>query len=112
MLPKGLGNLGNMAGMMKQAMEMKTKMEEMKESLAGEQVEATAGGGMVTVVVNGKMKIVSIKIDPEVINKDDSEMLETLIRAAVNDGVDKIQDLIKARMSEITGGINIPGLTS
>ena len=110
MLPKGLGNLGNMAGMMKQAMEMKAKMEEMKESLADERVEATAGGGMVTVVVDGKMKIVSIKVDPEIIDKDESEMLETLIRAAVNDGIDKIQNLIKAKMAELTGGLNIPGL--
>ncbi len=112
MLPKGLGNLGNMAGMMKQAMEMKAKMEEMRESLADERVEGSAGGGMVTVVVNGKMKLVSIAIDPEVINKDESEMLETLIRAAVNDAMEKMQDLVKAKMTELTGGINIPGLTS
>lgn len=101
-----------MAGMMKQAMEMKAKMEEMKEALADERVEASAGGGMVTVVVNGKMKLVSITIDPEVISSDDSEMLETLIRAAVNDAMDKMQDFVKSKMAELTGGINIPGLTS
>lgn len=100
-----------MAGMMKQAMAMKQRMEELKESLADETVEASAGGGMVTVVVNGLMKVVSIKIDPEVINKDESEMLETLIRAAINDGMEKMQAFVKAKMSELTGGLNIPGLT-
>ncbi len=100
-----------MAGMMKQAMAMKQRMEEFKESLADETVEASAGGGMVTVVVNGQMKVLSIKIDPEVINKDESEMLETLIRAAINDGMEKMQAFVKAKMSELTGGLNIPGLT-
>lgn len=100
-----------MAGMMKQAMAMKQRMEEFKESLADETVEASAGGGMVTVVVNGQMKVLSIKIDPEVINKDESEMLETLVRAAINDGMEKMQAFVKAKMSELTGGLNIPGLT-
>jgi len=101
-----------MAGMMKQAMAMKQRMEELKESLADETVEASAGGGMVTVVINGQMKVVSLKIDPEVINKDEAEMLETLIRAAINDGMEKMQTFVKSKMTELTGGINIPGLTS
>ncbi|HRK33925.1 MAG TPA: YbaB/EbfC family nucleoid-associated protein [Candidatus Hydrogenedentes bacterium] len=112
MLPKGLGNLGNMAGMLKQAMEMKSKMEAMKDSLANETVEASAGGGMVKVVVNGKCKLVSISIDPEIVNKEETEMLETMIQAAINEGVDRVQDLIRQRMTELTGGIDIPGLTS
>ncbi|MCC6796162.1 MAG: YbaB/EbfC family nucleoid-associated protein [Candidatus Hydrogenedentes bacterium] len=112
MLPKGLGNLGNLAGMMKQAMEMKGKMEAMKDSLANETVEASAGGGMVKVVVNGKCKVESITIDPEIVNREEAEMLETLIRAAVNEGVDRVQDLIRQKMSELTNGIDIPGLTS
>ena len=112
MLPKGLGNLGNLAGMMKQAMEMKGKMEAMKESLASETVEASSGGGMVKVVVNGKCKVESIKIDPEIVNRDEVEMLETLISAAVNDGVDRVQEVIREKMSELTAGIDIPGLTS
>lgn len=101
-----------MAGMMKQAMAMKQRMEELKESLAGETVEASAGGGMVTVVVNGQMKVVTLKIDPEVINREEAEMLETLIRAAINDGMEKMQTFVKSKMTELTGGINIPGLTS
>lgn len=112
MLPKGLGNLGNLAGMMKQAMDMKNKVEEMKESLANETVEASAGGGMVKVVVNGKCKVESITIDPEIVNREEAEMLETMIRAAINEGVDRVQELIRERMSELTKGIDIPGITS
>lgn len=111
MLPKGLGNLGNLAGMMKQAMEMKNKMEALKEQLGEETVEASAGGGMVKIVMNGKMQVQSIRIEPDVVNPDEIEMLETLVRAAFNEGVEKVQELIKSRMSELTGGIDIPGLT-
>ena len=108
MFPKGLGD---MAGMMKQAMQMKSKMAEFKEQLADEVVEATAGGGMVTVTVNGKMELLSVTIDPEVIDKDEPEMLATLVQAAVNEGIAKVQALIKDKMSELTGGMNIPDLT-
>jgi len=109
---KGLGGLGNLGGMLKQAMEVKAKVEEIKETLGDERIEASSGGGMVTVVLNGKFELESIKIDPEVIDKDDREMLETLIRAAFNEGVRKVQELVKEKMAEVTGGINIPGLTS
>ncbi|SRR5690606_22536355 len=112
MLPKGLGNLGNMGQMMKQAMELKGRMEEIKENLANERIEASSGGGMVNVVVNGKMELVELKIDPEVITKDDPEMLETLVRSAVNEGVRKAHEHVKNKMTELTGGIDIPGLTS
>lgn len=112
MFPKGIGGLGNMAGLMKQAMEMKGKMEEIKAQMAEEVVEATAGGGMVTVEMNGRFELVSLKIEPEIINKDEAEMLETLVRAAVNEGVRKVQDRLKERMAELTGGMDIPGLTS
>ena len=100
-----------MAGMLKQAMEMKGRVEEVKESLGNERVEAQAGGGMVTVVMNGRFEIVSIAIEPEVIDPNDREMLETLVLAAMNDATRRVQDMVKAKMTEITGGINIPGLT-
>jgi hypothetical protein len=100
-----------MAGMMKQAMELKGKIEALKASLENETVEATAGGGMVKVVMSGKFKIVSITIESELVNQGDRDMLETLVRAAVNDGVDRIQELVKSRMTELTGGLDIPGLT-
>ncbi len=111
MLPKGLGSLGDMAGMMKKAMEMKAKVEQLRDSLGDETVEATSGGGMVKVVVNGKFKIDSLHIEPEIVDKNEVEMIETLVRAAVNDAVDRMQEHVKSRMAEITGGLNIPGLT-
>jgi DNA-binding YbaB/EbfC family protein len=98
--------------MMKQAMQMKAKMEQLKETLGDETVEASAGGGMVTIVMNGKFEVISVSIDPEVIDKEDPETLETLVQAAINDGVQRAQEMIKARMTELTGGIDIPGLTS
>jgi hypothetical protein len=107
-----MGNLGNLGGIMKQAMEMKGRMEEMKERLGDETVEATAGGGMVNVVMNGRFEVVSLAIEPEVIDPNEPEMLETLVRAAVNEGVRQVQELVKSKMSELTGGMDIPGLTS
>ena len=109
---KGLGNLGNLGSMVKQAMEVKAKVEELKETLGDERIEASAGGGMVTLVMNGRFEVDSVHIDPEVIDKDDPEMLETLIRAAINEGVRKVQELVKEKMTEVTGGIEIPGLTA
>ena len=109
MLPKGIGNLGSMV---KHAIELKGKMEGLKEELAAEQIEASSGGGMVTVVINGKMELLSLKIDPGIIDKDDPEMLETMVRAAVNEGVAKAHELVQAKMTELTGGMDIPGLTS
>ena len=108
---KGLGNLANLQGMLKQAMGMKKQMEELKETLGDEQIEAAAGGGMVTVVMTGKFELVSLKIDPEIIDKDDPEMLETLVRAAVNEAAQRVQELVKSKMGELAGGLDIPGLT-
>ncbi len=112
MFPKGLGGLGDMGNLFKQAMSLKQNMEQLKEQLANERVEASAGGGMVTVVLNGKMEVLSVKIDPEIIDRDDPEMLETLVAAAVNEGTRKAQELVRDKMTELTGGIDIPGLTS
>ncbi len=111
MLPKGLGGLGNLGGMLKHAMEMKGKIEELKEHLGDERVEASSGGGMVKVVMNGKFELQSIKIEPEIVDVNDVEMLETLVTAAVNEGIRQVQELVKSKMSELTGGFDIPGLT-
>lgn len=108
---KGLGNLGDMGGMLKKAMELKQNMEALKEQLGQEQVEATVGGGMVTVVVSGKMELLSIRIDPEIIDREDPETLETMVQAAVNEGIRKSQQMVKEKMQELTGGMNIPGIT-
>ncbi len=109
---KGLGDLGKMGGMLKQAMEMKGKMEELKEQLGNERIEADSGAGMVRVVMTGKMELISIKIDRDIINPEEPEVLETLVQAAVNEGSRKAQEMVKEKMSEMAGGMDIPGLTS
>lgn len=101
------GGLGNM---MKQVQQMQAKMEKIQADLEKLEVEGTAGGGMVTVIANGKQDILSIKIDPEVVDKDDVEMLQDLILAAVNQAKQKAQDIQQQQMAELTGGLNLPGL--
>lgn len=101
---KGLGDL------MKQAQKMKERMAELQEELSKRTIEATAGGGMVKVVANGKQEIISIKIEPEVVKSGDVEMLEDLIIAGVNEAIRRVQEMAKEEMSKLTGGINIPGL--
>ncbi len=103
----GKGGLGNM---MKQVQEMQAKMQQMQQELAEMEVEASAGGGMVKVVVNGKSEIQSITIDPEVVDPDDVEMLQDLIVAAIKQATEKAQEVQSEHMSQITGGMNLPGL--
>ncbi len=112
MFPKGLGGLGNIGQLMKHALDLKANMERLKDELGNARVEASAGGGMVTVEMNGKMEVLSLHIDREIVNPDDPEMLETLVAAAVNEATRKAQDLVRDKMSELTGGLDIPGLTS
>jgi DNA-binding YbaB/EbfC family protein len=95
---------------MKQAKKIQEKIASMQAELESKTIEATTGGGMVTVVVNGKFEILSLKIDKEVVNPEDVDMLQDLIIAAVNEGVRKAQEMASAEMSKITGGFNIPGL--
>ncbi len=97
-------------GIIKQAQKMKVKMDELKRELSERRVEASTGGGMVTVVANGIQEILEIKIDPEVIDPNDKEMLEDLVVAAVNQALKKSQDLAAEEMTKLTGGLNIPGL--
>ena len=101
---------GNMGGMMKQLQKMQAKMEEIQNDLEQTQVEGSAGGGMVKVIVNGKQDLQEIKIDPEVVDPKDVEMLQDLIVAAVNQARQKAQELQAEQMSALTGGINIPGM--
>jgi len=103
----GKGGLGNM---MKQFQKMQAKMEEIQAELEQTQVEGTAGGGMVKVVANGKQDILEIKLEPEVVDPDDVEMLQDLIVAAVNQARQKAQELQAEKMSALTGGLNIPGM--
>lgn len=103
-------NKGNLGQMLKQVQQMQAKMQEVQTELEKAEVEATSGGGMVKVIANGKNEIVSIKIDPEVVDKDDIEMLQDLIVAAVNQSREKVQEMQNEKMSALTGGLNIPGL--
>ncbi|MEK7242855.1 MAG: YbaB/EbfC family nucleoid-associated protein [Thermodesulfobacteriota bacterium] len=100
----------NFGNIMKQAKKMQERMVELQEELATKSVEATAGGGMVSVRVNGKFEILSLKIEKEVVNPDDVEMLQDLIVAALNEGVRKAQEMAASEMGKITGGMQIPGL--
>ena len=97
----------NIQSMLKQAQEMQ---ERLKKQMTEMRVEATAGGGMVTVVVNGTKQVESIRIDPEVVAKDDVEMLQDLIVAAVNDAGRKVDEQLGQSMSGLMGGLKIPGL--
>jgi len=96
--------------MMKQAQQLQTKMMKMQDELAGRTVEATAGGGMIKVVANGKQQVESITIEQEVVDPDDVEMLQDLILAAVNDALNRSQEMVSGEMSKLTGGMNIPGM--
>jgi DNA-binding YbaB/EbfC family protein len=100
----------NFGNIMKQAKKMQERMMELQEELAGKTVEATAGGGMVAVTVNGKFEVLSLRIEKEVVNPEDVEMLQDLIIAAVNEGVRKAQEMSASEMAKITGGMQIPGL--
>lgn len=103
--------MANFGNIIKQAQQMQAKMARLQEELAQRTVEASAGGGMVTAVVNGRNELISLKIEKDVVNPEDVEMLQDLIVAAVNEGVRKAQEIATAEMSKITGGLNIPGLT-
>lgn len=100
-----------MGGMLKQAQKLQSKIFKLQEEMAEKTVETSVGGGMVSVVANGKQELVSIKIDPEVVDPDDVQMLEDMIVAGVNDALKKAQDMVSQEMTKLTGGFNIPGLT-
>ncbi|MFQ5963044.1 MAG: YbaB/EbfC family nucleoid-associated protein [Candidatus Scalinduaceae bacterium] len=110
---KGFGNVGDMMKQMqKQAVKMQKKAEEVQNSLKERVIEASSGGGMVTVHINGKQEILSIKIDPEVVSPDDVQMLEDLVLAAVSQALKKSQEMYQEEMNKLTGGMNIPGLSN
>ena len=100
----------NFGNIMKQAQKMQAKIASLQEEMGSRTVEAAVGGGMVTAVVNGKNELVSLKIEKDVVDPEDIEMLQDLIVAAVNEGIRMAQEMVSAEMSKITGGLNIPGL--
>ena len=102
--------MGGQNNMMQQLQRMQQQMAEAQEALGSKTVEASAGGGAVTVVMTGHQKLQSITIDPEVVDPEDVEMLQDLIMAAINEAVEASQNLAADEMGSITGGLHIPGL--
>jgi DNA-binding YbaB/EbfC family protein len=100
-------DLGNM---MKQAQKLQSKMLAMQEELGNRTVTVQVGGGMVEVVANGRQEVLSLRIDPEVVNPDDTEMLQDLILAAINDALNRSREMVSDEMAKLTGGMKIPGL--
>ena len=96
--------------MMKQARKMQEQLAQTEEKLLDMEVSSSAGGGMVKVTATGGMRITSIQIDPEAVNPEDTDLLQDMILAAVNDALNSAQDLASQQMSAVTGGLNIPGL--
>ena len=103
-MAKGLGNI------MKQAQQMQAKIARVQQELETKEIEATAGGGMVTARVNGKQELLSLQIEKAVVDPEDVEMLQDLVLAAVNEAIKQSQEMIKQEMSKATGGMNIPGM--
>jgi DNA-binding YbaB/EbfC family protein len=104
-MAKGMGN------MLKQAQKLQAKIFKLQEEMAEKTVETTVGGGMVKAVANGKQQLVSIKIEPEVVDPNDVQMLEDLVVAGVNDALKKAQEMVSEEMTKLTGGFKVPGLT-
>jgi DNA-binding YbaB/EbfC family protein len=103
-MAKGLGNI------MKQAQQMQAKMARVQQELEKREIEATAGGGMVSAKVNGKQELLSLQIEKDVVDPEDVEMLQDLVMAAVNEAIKQSQKMIQEEMGKVTGGMNIPGL--
>ena len=95
---------------MKQAQMMQKKIEETKAELAQKEIKVSSGGGMIEIVINGQQEIKEIKIEPDVIDASEKEMLEDLILAAVNEAIRQSKELVTQEMSKLTGGISMPGL--
>ena len=106
----GMGNAGNMQGMMKKVQKMQAEMMKMQEELKTRTVETAVGDGALTIVANGKKEIESIKIKPEAIDPDDVEMLQDMIVSGVNEALRKIDEMTEREMSKITGGMKLPGM--
>ena len=110
-LPKGVGGgPSNMQSMLKQAQKMQEDMEALQAQLDEREYEINAGGGVVTVKINGKKEILSIDLKPEIVDPDDIETLSDVLIAAVNEAIKKVEDTNQSELSKITGNINMPGL--
>ena len=110
-LPKGMGGgAQNMNAMIRQAQQMQEDMTNLQEELDAKEYEVTAGGGVVTIKINGKKEIMSLDIKPEIVDPDDIETLTDVLLAGINEAIKKVEDVNSEEMSKITGGISMPGL--
>ena len=107
MMPKGMGGMG---GLMKQAQKMQQQLAKIQEEVGAREVSASSGGGMVEATVNGKGEIIKIRLEPEVVDPQDVDMLADLVVAAVSEAQRRAQDMLSQEMGKLTGGMNIPGL--
>ncbi len=101
---------GGLGQMMKQAQKMQAQILKIQEEMGERTVEASSGGGMVTVTANGKQEVLSIRIEPEVVDPEDVDMLQDLVTAAVNEALKKAQEMVSEEMAKVTGGMQLPGL--
>ena len=110
-LPQGMGGgPSNMQAVLKQAQKMQEDMAAKQEELEAREYEVSAGGGVVNVKINGKKEILSVKLEPEIVDPDDIETLEDLITAAVNEAIKKVESTAAEEMKEITGSVGLPGI--
>lgn len=110
-LPKGMGGgPQNMNAMIKQAQKMQEDMQALTTELEQKEYDVSAGGGVVTVKINGKNEILNIEIKPEIVDPDDIETLQDILVAAVNEAIKKVEEIKESEMSKVTGNLNIPGM--
>ena len=109
-LPKGMGGPQNMQSMLRQAQKMQEQMATLQEELDAKEYEIKAGGGVVTVKINGKKELLALDIKPEIVDPDDIETLSDVLCAAFNEAIRKANDTMEREMGKVTGGLNIPGL--
>jgi DNA-binding YbaB/EbfC family protein len=102
--------MSDLRDMMRRAQEMQGRLAQLQEEMGGKTVEASAGGGMVSVTVNGRMEVLSVRIEKEVVSPEEIDLLQDLVRAAVNEALGRARELISSEMARITGGLNLPGL--
>lgn len=105
-----MGGGGSMQKQLQQMQAMQRKMEALQAEIEEKEMTTTAGGGAVTVTVNGKKEITKLELKPEIVDPDDIEMLQDLIMVAVNEGIRQIEEMANSEMGKLTGGLNIPGL--
>ena len=104
----GMGNMGNMAGMMKKVQKMQNEMKKMQDELKRKTVEVSAGGGAVKVVMNGEKQVQSLTIDPAAVDPEDVEMLQDLLAAAFNESIKKVDEMMTTEMGKLTSGLGLP----